>query len=538
MNTRSAGMEYPSGLPWTLTWQGQEVAWYAAPLAQAARRFREMAYVVRHPQSQHVGVAFGGAVASGEGYDLLGILPPLYPEWLGDRSFCASHGVRFPYVVGEMARGIATARMVVEAGRAGLLGFFGAAGLPPEEVQAAVKHIAAQLGKRGWGVNLIHSPGFAMLEEAVVDVLLHHDVTLVCASAFLGLTPAVVRYACKGLAVGPDGTITRHNHLVAKISRPEVARHFMAPPPQNILRDLVSRGQLTEQEAQLAAHVPLAGDVTIEGDSGGHTDNQVLGAVFPIIAALRDRLVAQHGHPIRLGAGGGLGTPQAVASAFALGAAYVVTGSVNQSAVESGVSPIARAMLAKADVGDVAMSPSADMFEMGVKVQVLKKGTMFASRAGQLYDLYVRYPSIEAIPQDIRQRLEAQVFRKSLDEVWDETRAFFEARAPREAERAQKDPKHKMALTFRWYLGQSSRWPMIGDESRTLDYQLWCGPAMAAFNEWVAGSFLEPAESRTVAQIGYNLMEGAAQVTRAHQLRSYGVPMPQAAFAFAPRPLR
>ena len=538
MNAQSAGVGHPAGFSGALAWSGPEVAWAAADLAGTARRFRETAYVVRHPDSGHMGVALGGAVVAGGGCELLGILPPLYPEWLGDRYFCAAHGVRFPYVVGEMARGIATARMVIEAGRAGLLGFFGAAGLPPDEVQDAVVHIAAELGPRGWGVNLIHSPGFAMLEEAVVDVLLHHGVTLVCASAFLGLTPAVVRYACKGLTAAPDGSIMRQNHLVAKISRPEVARHFMAPPPQGILKDLVAKGQLTEQEAQLAAHIPLATDVTVEGDSGGHTDNQVLGAAFPIIASLRDRLVAQHGHPIRLGAGGGLGTPQAVASAFALGAAYVVTGSVNQSAVESGVSPTSRAMLAKAGVGDVAMSPSADMFEMGVKVQVLKKGTMFASRAGQLYDIYVRYPSLEAIPQDIRQRLEAQVFRKSLDEVWDETRAFFEARAPREAERAQKDPKHKMALTFRWYLGQSSRWPMIGDESRTLDYQLWCGPAMAAFNEWVAGSFLEPAESRTVAQIGYNLMEGAAQVTRAHQLRSYGVPMPQAAFAFAPRPLR
>ncbi len=53
-------------------------------------------------------------------HDVLAVLPPIYPEWLGDRSFTATHGVRFPYVVGEMARGIATPpQMTVEGVRAG-----------------------------------------------------------------------------------------------------------------------------------------------------------------------------------------------------------------------------------------------------------------------------------------------------------------------------------------------------------------------------------------------------------------------------------
>ena len=43
-----------------------------------------------------------------------------------------------------------------------------------------------------------------------------------------------------------------------------------------------------------------------------------------------------------------------------------------------------------------------------------------------------------------------------------------------------------MALVFRWYLGRSSHWANAGEPSRTVDYQVWCGPAMAAFNEWVA----------------------------------------------------
>jgi trans-AT polyketide synthase, acyltransferase and oxidoreductase domains len=44
-----------------------------------------------------------------------------------------------------------------------------------------------------------------------------------------------------------------------------------------------------------------------------------------------------------------------------------------------------------------------------------------------------------------------------------------------------------MALVFRWYLGQSPVWANQGDADRKIDYQIWCGPAMGAFNEWVQG---------------------------------------------------
>ena len=94
-----------------------------------------------------------------------------------------------------------------------------------------------------------------------------------------------------------------------------------------------------------------------------------------------------------------------------------------------------------------------------------------------------------------------------------------------------------MALVFRSYLGQASKWAIAGDDSRALDFQIWCGPAMGSFNAWVAGTFLEPVPSRTVAQIGWNLMEGAAVVTRAQQLRAMGAPIPDQAFVFRPQPM-
>ena len=80
-----------------------------------------------------------------------------------------------------------------------------------------------------------------------------------------------------------------------------------------------------------------------------------------------------------------------------------------------------------------------------------------------------------------------------------------------------------MALVFRWYLGLSSRWANAGEPTRQVDYQVWCGPAMGAFNEWTKGSFLERAENRRVAVVGLNLLYGAAVCLRGQMLRGQGV---------------
>ncbi len=447
------------------------------------------------------------------------------------------HQARFPYICGEMANGIAGVEMVTAITQEGMPGFFGAAGLPLDRIENAIAELGRLRGDSLWGSNLIHSPQDPELEERTVDLYLHHAVRRVSASAFMSVRPSVVRYACSGLRSAPDGAIVRANHLFAKVSRPEVARQFLSPAPEPILGALVSKGQLTQEEASLARSVPLAEDITVEADSGGHTDNRPLTVLLPAILRLRDEMAEQfhYRRPIRIGAAGGIGTPAAVAAAFALGAGYVLTGSINQCSRESGQSAVAKKMLAQAGVADVMMAPAGDMFEMGVKVQVLKRGTLFAVRAAKLYELYQRYHSLEDLPPDARQSLERDIFRQSLDDVWRETRGFFLKLKPAEVEHAERQPRHRMALVFRSYLGQSSRWPLEGTPGRAIDYQIWCGPAMGAFNQWVAGSFMEDPAQRSVGQIALNLMAGAASITRAHQLRASGVKIPAGLFRFAPR---
>src|SRR5688572_22826558 len=175
---------------------------------------------------------------------LIATLPPLFPEWLGDQRFLTRHRIRFPYIVGEMATGIATTAMVIAMAKAQMLGFFGAAGLSLARIESAINEIEAVLGREvdistaSWGINLIHSPNEPDLEEAIVDLYLRRNVRRVSTSAFMAVTPSIVRYAITGLRL-VDGRIERRNHVFAKISRPEVAQQFMSPAPQSILDNLV-----------------------------------------------------------------------------------------------------------------------------------------------------------------------------------------------------------------------------------------------------------------------------------------------------------
>jgi len=460
---------------------------------------------------------------------VVGFLPACRPESMGDAPFREEHGLRYAYVSGAMANGIGSAEIVEAMARGGMLGVFGAAGLPIRAVEAAIDRLRGSLGPGGpFGFNLIHSPNDPALEGQVVDLYLRRGVRLVEASAYLDLTAPVVRYRVSGLHRDGSGRVVAPNRIIAKVSRVEVASKFLAPPPDRFLRDLVASGEITADQAAMAREIPMAGDLTAEADSGGHTDNQAAVVLIPTMLALRDRLQKQYGYdrPPRVGAAGGISTPWSAAAAFAMGASYVVVGSVNQSCVESGTSDAVRKMLAEAQQADIAMAPAADMFEMGVKVQVLKRGTMFAMRAARLYEFYRAHDALDRIPAADRAMLEKTIFRAPLEAIWDQTRAFFLDRDPAQVDRADRDPKHRMALVFRWYLGQSSHWANAGEPTRAVDYQVWCGPAMAAFNEWARGSILERPEGRTVEVVARNILHHAAVLTRARALAAQGVPVP------------
>ncbi len=526
-------------------WQGSPaaIAYDMPGIAAALQNLEQPCYILRDSSGQTGATSTGQLLPTHNGstadYEVLATAPPLHPQQFGDPHFCATYGVRYAYYAGAMANGIASEEMVIALGKAGLLGSFGSAGLVPSRIEAAIQRIQQELPNGPYAFNLIHSPSEEALERGAVERYLRHGVNVVEASAFLALTPHVVAYRLAGLRLNSQGQIEIGNRIIAKVSRREVATQFMQPAPPRIVQELVSQGRISEQQANMAQHVPMADDITVEADSGGHTDNRPLVCILPSMMALRDELQAKHGYttPLRVGAAGGIGTPAAALAALMMGAAYIVTGSVNQGCYEAGASLHTRKLLAQAGIADIMMAPAADMFEMGVKVQLLKKGTLFPMRAQKLYDLYQAYESLEDIPAAERTKLERQVFQKSLDEVWRETVDYFSQRDPEQIARAEAKPKRKMALVFRWYLGLSSRWSNTGVPGREMDYQIWCGPAMGAFNDWVRGSYLEDVVRRGVVDVALHLLRGAAVRYRVQQLTLQGLHLDTHYSHYQPVPL-
>lgn len=435
------------------------------------------------------------------------------PENLGSPEFLFDHGAGAAYVLGGMVKGISSVQLVRIAARAGYLAFFGAGGLKLDVVREAVLALASDPGHAApWGVNFLHNPLIPLQEDALVDILLAGGVRRIEASAFVQITPALVRYRLTGLGFDDAGKPLPRQRILAKVSHPEIGRLFMSPPPDQLVSALLHSGRLTAAEAAAACKIPLADDVCVEADSGGHTDRRPSFALIPAFVRLSNEMAKQYPDlpKVRVGAAGGIGSPEAVAAALMLGADFVMTGSINQCTPEAGTSDVVKDMLAAAEPQDFDMAPAGDLFEIGAKVQVLKRGTLFAARANRLYDIYRTHAAIEEVPPAVLSELENRVFGRTITDVWQETEAYYRQAAPRQLERLS--PKQRMAMIFRWYFIHSQRLAQQGMIGQRANFQIHCGPAMAACNRWLAGSSLEDWRFRHVDVLADRLLAEAAQV--------------------------
>ncbi len=450
---------------------------------------------------------------------------------LGDPGFRADHNVRYACAAGAMVKAIASEAWVERLARHGILSFFGSGGCSLARTGEAIDHLQRMLPPDApWGINFLHNFLFPDQEETFVDLLLARDVRRVEASAFIQVTPALVRYRLTGATRDANGRAIPRHRVMAKLSRPEVARQFMAPAAPAIVAALAEAGRISPAEAALAPELPLADDICAEADSGGHTDRRPAWTLVPHFLDLRDEMARQTGlhQKVRVGAAGGIGTPAAIAAAFMLGADFVMTGSINQCTPEAGTSDAVKDMLARADIADFDIAPAGDMFEIGAKVQVLKRGTLFPGRAQRLFDLYTRHGSLDDIPAATMTEIETRWFGRSTDAVWAETAAYYRRAAPTELAAAEANPKKRMAMVFRWYFIHTNRLAIDGRPEDKTNFQIHCGPAMGALNNWLRGTDLEDWRNRHVDVLTDRLMSAATThfTTRANSALTQSCPRP------------
>lgn len=434
------------------------------------------------------------------------------PEKLGSVEFRQDYGVRFSYVAGAMVKAIASTELVIRMSTAGFLSFYGAGGMSLEQIENALQHIQMVLkNSKLYGVNVLANPHDEKYEMELINLLLRYGVNHIEASAFIQITPALIKFRLQGATIHHN-QVTANNLIIAKVSRPEIAKLFLNPASQCIIQRMLKNNIINEEEAFIAQRLPIASDICVEADSGGHTDMGVISVLLPDIIRLRDKLHQQNNFlkKVRIGAGGGIGTPESAASAFLLGSDFIVTGSINQCTVEAGTSAVVKDMLQEMKVQDSAYAPAGDMFEMGSKIQVLKRGVLFATRANRLYDLWRTYGALDQIDASTCKEIQTRYLRRSFNDVYIETKEFYLKKFPHVIEKAERDPKAKMALIFRWYFIHTMRLALKGEGER-VNYQIHTGPALGAYNQWVYGSVMQNWQARHVDMLAMQLMDATAK---------------------------
>ncbi len=401
--------------------------------------------------------------------------------------------------------------MVIQLAKAGLIGILGTGGLDLKTIEQEIKTIRNELTDHHcFGVQLGYTLFDAAKEEALVDLLLGYDVNCLEVSGYMEVPPALVRFRFAGLSAETDAAASARRHVVVKVSRPQIADLFMRPPRDETLETLVADGRLSARDADLARRLPVAGDICVVADSAGPTDKGNLFTLLPVIRELRDKNMKKYKFPqiIRVGAAGGIGTPESAAAAFMLGADFISTTSINHCTCEAALPDAAKDLLQKVRVGDTDYAPAGIGFEMGEEVQVLKKGSLFAARAKKLRDLYRFYNALEEIDPDTLSRLEQHYFNNDIETVFKNIEAGLPSE---EVEMARDNPKFKMGLVFKSYLENSERFDKDGNEDRIVNYQIPCSAALGAFNQWVKDTTLQKWRERRVDDISMRLMNAAAR---------------------------
>jgi NAD(P)H-dependent flavin oxidoreductase YrpB (nitropropane dioxygenase family) len=274
---------------------------------------------------------------------------------------CAMLGIEFPLLAFSHCRDV-----VVAVSKAGGMGVFGAASLPPERLEEELAWIDADIGGKPYGVDLIVPNSFAgkgdvrretpsIPEEHkafIAGLLEKHGVD----GSDLAL-PGAMRSSL-GDNMSDDGAArlleVAFRHPIALI-----ANALGVPPP--LMLELGKRhnvpvaalvGTRDHALAQVRAGVDIL--VVAGGEAGGHCGEVATMVLVPEVAAAVEAVGANT--PIL--AAGGIVTGRQMAAAMAMGAHGAWTGSVWLTTAEAETNPVVKEKMLAASSRDTVRSKS------------------------------------------------------------------------------------------------------------------------------------------------------------------------------------
>ncbi|WP_144558024.1 ACP S-malonyltransferase [Shouchella miscanthi] len=420
---------------------------------------------------------------------------------MGDQKFCEDYNVVYPYVAGSMQKGISSPQLVSRMSQNGFLSFLGTASLKINEIEDIILDTKRLLRDgQSFGCNLsanLHNP---QKENEIIEIFLKYNINSIEASGFWAISSSLIKFRAKGLHRSESGKVIAKNKILVKLSRCETAVEFMSEIPQSLIDPLLKKGEITFDEAKMLEEVPIVDDICVMGDSGGESSLANLSLLLPTIVKLRNEASKENifDRRIRIGAGGGIGTPEAASIAFILGADFVLTGSINQCTVEAKTSDLVKDILQNIDLHDLSYVPSANDLEVRGQTQVVKKGMFFPARANKLHDLLKQYKKVSEIDFKTKELIEERYLNEKIINIIQTNE--------HQSSSSRRTPKSQIQEVLKFYLKNTVQLAIKGEASQKVNFNIYCGPALGAFNRWIKGTELENWRNRNIDVIAKKLI--------------------------------
>jgi NAD(P)H-dependent flavin oxidoreductase YrpB (nitropropane dioxygenase family) len=273
---------------------------------------------------------------------------------------CAMLDIEFPLLAFSHCRDV-----VVAVSKAGGMGVFGAASLPPERLEEELAWIDAHIGGKPYGVDLIVPNSFAGKGEsqsALPPIPAEHKAFVADLLGKHGVDDGNLALPAVGGGLGANMTDDGAAKLLEVAFRHPIkliANALGVPPP--LMLELGKRhnvpvaalvGTRDHALAQVRAGVDIL--VVAGGEAGGHCGEVATMVLVPEVAAAVEAVGANT--PIL--AAGGIVTGRQMAAAMAMGAHGAWTGSVWLTTAEAETNPVVKEKMLLASSRDTVRSKS------------------------------------------------------------------------------------------------------------------------------------------------------------------------------------
>ena len=429
---------------------------------------------------------------------------------LGNQDFERTLNLKFPYVCGSMYYGIASPEMIIRLAKAGMLGFIGTSICNIESIKRDINIIKNKLDGEVFGLGVTYNQNVNE-ENSIYNLILSEDIKIIEISDYMSITKNLIKYRVKGMQKSNYSNVMQPHHVMAKVSRIEMAELFLKPAPSDIIEALLEAGEITQNEAECAACVPVADFVSITSENDIHISSVPNFMLLSEIKKLSREIQKEYlfSKCSYIGIAGGIGNPDVIALSFLLGADYVVSGSINQCCKQANISDITKNILATVDIHDCEYVPDLKNMELGIKMNVVRKGLLFPARANKLFDLYKRYNAIDEIEADVIHSIETRIFKKNINTFSKESEKFF---SESELKTFNTNPKSKLLHIIKCYYQVALHDAIEGNENNKINFLIKCNPTMGFFNRWAKGKSIENWIDRDVDKIGIMMLEEASTI--------------------------